>query len=99
MLLTWEYGEGILDGRHVDPPVVVFFHSRGTLFPVCVVFALVRRADEESSNVVLGRNHQETVVSVASDATALLSLSIGLVGRRKARILISDYPYTGHELI
>lgn len=86
MLLTWEHGEGVGDGRHVDPTLVVFLHTGSTLLPVRIAFALVRGADEESSNIILSGNDQEAVVGMATDTTARLAFAVCLVGRRESEI-------------
>lgn len=98
MLLTWEYGEGISDGRHVDPPLVVFLHTGRTLLPVGVVFALVWGTDEQSSNIILSGDDQEAVVSVTSDATAGLAFPICLVGGREPEILVSHHLLRSDEV-
>lgn len=92
MLLTWEHGEGVSDGRHVDPSLVVFLHAGRTLLPVRIAFALVRGTDEEPSNIILGGNDQEAVVGVAANATARLAFPVCLVGGRESVILVSHYP-------
>lgn len=92
VLLTWEHGEGVSDGRHVDPSLVVFLHAGRTLLPVGIVLALVRGTDEESSNIILGGNDQEAVVGVTPDATARLTLPVCLVGGWESVVLVSHHP-------
>lgn len=91
VLLTWEYCEGISDRRHVDPTLVVFLHACSALLPVRVSFALVGRTDEESSDIVLSSNDQQTVVGVTSDTTACLSFAVRLVRGRESELSVSYY--------
>lgn len=91
VLLTWEYCEGISDGRHIDPTLIVFLQARSALLPVCVGLALVGRADEESSDIILSSNDQQTVVGVTSDTTACLSFPVRLVRGRESESLVSYY--------
>lgn len=84
---TWEDSERSLDRWDVDPSLVVLLHPGSSLLPVRIGLALVGRADEEAADVVLCCDDEQTVVSVASDAAALLSLAVRLVGGWEPEVL------------
>jgi hypothetical protein len=87
--LTRKHGKDAFNGRDIDPAVVVFLHAGRALVPVGVFLALVRGADKEPANLVLGSDHQQAVIGVRSYSAAVFAFSVGFISGGKPVVSVA----------